>query len=490
MKLLIKYIISGGTAAIVDLSILHYLDVRGFHHIVSVNIAFLIAFIVSFSFQKYWTFSDSKSYEVHKQLRDYFIVSVINVFLNNLIIQFIIKINLVSEIPILREIVWAQIISSAIIAVESFVIYRFFIFKKSTNNLNNGSNKKGILIITQKVDKDDSILGFFHDWIMEFSKQYNNVIVICLQKGNYDLPKNVEILSMEKDKNPNKFKYIYLLNKFAFENRNKYDYVFCHMSPLYVISGFVIWKILHKKISMWYVHRNVDLKLKIANLLSDYIFSSTKEGYRINTKKVKYLGQAILVNKFPYLKHKILDKNTNINILTVGRITKIKNLDYLINTIKILKDKNYNVNLNIIGEAKISSDIEYYNELKNQISKLGLNSNINFIGSVKYDELAHYYNINDIFVNLAPSGGQDKAVLEAMSSGIPTFVANTGFKDFYGEFASDMIFELNNVVSLSDKIVQYIDQDNQIQITEIINKNIIQKADLSILISNISNELK
>ena len=31
--------------------------------------------------------------------------------------------------------------------------------------------KKNILIITQKVDINDPVLGFFHQWIVEFSKR-------------------------------------------------------------------------------------------------------------------------------------------------------------------------------------------------------------------------------------------------------------------------------------------------------------------------------
>ena len=44
-----------------------------------------------------------------------------------------------------------------------------------------------LLIITQKVDINDDNLGFFHDWIKEFARQVENVIVICLQKGEYKL---------------------------------------------------------------------------------------------------------------------------------------------------------------------------------------------------------------------------------------------------------------------------------------------------------------
>jgi len=39
-----------------------------------------------------------------------------------------------------------------------------------------------LLIITQKVDINDDVLGFMHGWIAEFAKHCEKLTVICLQK--------------------------------------------------------------------------------------------------------------------------------------------------------------------------------------------------------------------------------------------------------------------------------------------------------------------
>ena len=77
-----------------------------------------------------------------------------------------------------------------------------------------------LLILTQKVDKNDTTLGFFHRWIEEFSKNYEKIIVICLYKGEYNLPQNVEVYSLGKERGVSKigyvlnfYKYIYLRNR-------------------------------------------------------------------------------------------------------------------------------------------------------------------------------------------------------------------------------------------------------------------------------------
>src|SRR3989344_6741688 len=55
-----------------------------------------------------------------------------------------------------------------------------------------------LLIVTQKVDKNDPVLGFFHRWIEKFAKNFERVTVICLGKGEYNLPANVKVLSLGK----------------------------------------------------------------------------------------------------------------------------------------------------------------------------------------------------------------------------------------------------------------------------------------------------
>ena len=56
-----------------------------------------------------------------------------------------------------------------------------------------------LLIITQKVSREDSVLGFFHSWIREFATRFEKVTVICLEKGSYDLPGNARVFSLGKN---------------------------------------------------------------------------------------------------------------------------------------------------------------------------------------------------------------------------------------------------------------------------------------------------
>src|SRR5574343_181174 len=491
MHTIIKFLISGGLAAIVDLLIIHFMDKAGFNYLISINVAFAIAFIVSFSFQKHWTFNDSSNSKIHKQLTLYLTLSGINVFINSILVHFLLYLDMVTQDFILRQLVWAQIIASAIVCVETFFISRNFIFKKEKVDI---SNKKiNTLIVTQKLDMNDSYFGFFHDWVRAFAKESDMVTVISLETKKHDLPSNVKVLSLGKEEGKNKIKYLYLLFKYSFLERKNYDAVFCHMSPLYVITGFPLWKAMDKKIALWYVHRSVDLKLKIATLLSDIIFTATPESFGIKSKKVNYMGQSVDISKFDK-KNNLRNEPTEqtkqngiLKIITVGRITAIKRLEMLIDTARELKDNNIPFEINIVGAPVMKEDIEYDRKIRLQIDNALLKDKIIFSGSVANKDIARMYWNSDIFVNLAPTGGLDKAVLEAMASSLPTFVSNTAFKPYLGKYSDDLIF--TDSTDLYLKIKNAVERNKINEIGGELRGIVSDKSDLNNLIKDINKKI-
>jgi len=90
-----------------------------------------------------------------------------------------------------------------------------------------------LLIVTQKVDIQDDNLGFFHRWIEGFAEHYESIVVICLQKREFNLPANVRVLSLGKEKN---FQFstkscvatslLYAIFKFEFIRKIRYSALF------------------------------------------------------------------------------------------------------------------------------------------------------------------------------------------------------------------------------------------------------------------------
>lgn len=123
-KVIIKFLISGGTATAVDLGFLYvFTDIYKIHYLMSAVLAFIIAFCVSFYLQKFWTFRDDNREKLYVQLSQYIAVTLINLGINTYGMFF-----LVEKWGI--KYLLAQIIMSGFIAIFSFIIYRFIIFKE------------------------------------------------------------------------------------------------------------------------------------------------------------------------------------------------------------------------------------------------------------------------------------------------------------------------------------------------------------------------
>jgi len=57
-----------------------------------------------------------------------------------------------------------------------------------------------LLVINEKLDIDDTTLAPFHGWVAEFAKHCERVTVISLGVGRYELPGNVKVFSLGKEK--------------------------------------------------------------------------------------------------------------------------------------------------------------------------------------------------------------------------------------------------------------------------------------------------
>src|SRR3989338_452188 len=147
-----------------------------------------------------------------------------------------------------------------------------------------------LLICTQTVDTGDSDLGFFVRWIEEFAKHCEKVTVICLREGKHSLPANVRVYSLTSK---NKFPRAFQLIRSAVALRKEYTSVFVHMNPEYIVVAGMLWRLMNKRIVLWYTHKSVNLKLRVAAFLTDVIFTASKESFRLKSKKVRVMGHGI-----------------------------------------------------------------------------------------------------------------------------------------------------------------------------------------------------
>lgn len=283
-----------------------------------------------------------------------------------------------------------------------------------------------LLIITQKVNKDDSILGFFHRWIEEFSKNVESVVVICLEKGEFNLPQNVKVVSLGKELGAGRIKRVINFYKYIWQFRKEYDSVFVHMNQIYIILGGLFWRIFRKKISLWYAHGKVSLSLKISEKITNLVFTSTYTGFNLRSKKRNILGQGIDVNHF---KPAEIKKNKNQkSIITVGRISNVKNISNIVDIVSKLEE----FSLDIVGSPIHNNDFDYAQDIYLSVQKNNLSNRIIFSGPIKQEYLPEKLNNAHIFINLSKTNSLDKVILEALACGLQVITTNVAAKDLIG----------------------------------------------------------
>ncbi|MCR4322882.1 MAG: glycosyltransferase family 4 protein, partial [Candidatus Azambacteria bacterium] len=292
-----------------------------------------------------------------------------------------------------------------------------------------------LLIVTQKIDKNDAILGFFHGWIAEFAKHCERVTVICLFEGVHHLPENVKVLSLGKEKKHSRPQYLTRFYRYIWQERKNYDVVFVHMNPEYVVLGGLPWKTLGKKVFLWYTHKSVNLKLRIAESLTTLIFTAAKESFHLVSKKVRVVGHGIDVGRYA---ESLTPVRTPPRIVSVGRITPIKRLEVMIEAVKALENNGIRVHLTLIGGPVMPDDKKYEDRLHALIHALELKDGVSLVGPMSHDSMSDEYRKYDISINMAPTGGIDKAVLESMASGLVVIVANKAFTQYFGKYV-DML---------------------------------------------------
>ncbi len=295
-----------------------------------------------------------------------------------------------------------------------------------------------LLVCTQKVNKTDTTLGFFHAWILELSKKYTEVSVICLEKGEYDFPENVTVYSLGKEEKESTFQYVFRFYNYIVKFHDTYDSVFVHMNQEYVILGGWYWKLMGKKVYMWRNHPYGNIATRIAVMLSNTVFCTSEQSFTAQFKKTVIMPAGIDTKIFAPVKSVLRGKNS---VCMVGRIAPVKGIGLCLEALKHLIESGIQVSLTVIG-SPLPKDVRYYTALKQYVLEHSLSSYIQFEDAVSPESLPEVYSSHEICVNLTEDGSFDKTIVEAAGCGAIPIVSNGFLK---GRLPDSCITERNAV---------------------------------------------
>jgi len=306
-----------------------------------------------------------------------------------------------------------------------------------------------LLIITQKIDRADPVLGFFHRWVEEFSKHVKAIVVVCLQKGDYDLPGNVAVLSLGKEKWKNTLKYVFLLFYFSVRYYNRYDAVLVHMNQEYVLAAGWLWKLMGKRIYMWRNHYAGSTLTDFSSLFCTKIFCTSRYSYTAKFKKTKFMPVGVdtaFFNQDPTV------ARVPSSIISLGRISRSKNLHTFVAAMEALKKQSVKFTADVYGNPRAGEEA-YAVLLHTQANEAGLSDRVRFWPGVPNAKTPAVYSAHQIFVNLSPNGMYDKTIFESLACGCVVFASND---DLRGKLDDTFMFAYNDAADLASKISAFL----------------------------------
>ncbi len=286
-----------------------------------------------------------------------------------------------------------------------------------------------LIFITQKVDRADWLLGFAHGWVKSLAARVEQLTVICLAKGEMDLPSNVKVISLGKERGVSRVGRAINFTKVMAATIGEADGVFTHMSPPFAIAAAPFTKLHRIPLVMWHTHRAVTLPLKLAVALSDVVATASPESLQLATPKARVLGHGIDPAQFsPPLE---TAREEPPLIVAAGRLSPIKRYELLIEAVKRLRARGVEFQCAIVGTAPPGAE-SYEQQLRTLAA-----GDVEFVGAVPHAQIAGWYIRCAVAVNLSANTGMDKATLEAMFCGRPVLAADPTFAPLLGAEGAD-----------------------------------------------------
>lgn len=223
------------------------------------------------------------------------------------------------------------------------------------------------------------------------------------------------------------------------------------MNPFYALLGAPFWLWWGKKVSLWYAHGHVPLLLQIADRLIDIAFTSTPEGYRLKSKRLRIVGQGINTEKFIPAQD-VLWNDAPLRLVSVGRISPTKNYATLFRALQRIP-REMVASVKIVGRPATERDEKYFTELRDMVHEFRLEDIVQFQDAVPNKDLVPILQNADVFVSMSHTGSLDKANLEAMSCGLVLITCNEAFASLLGAYTEKLMYEKENDSELSAKLI-------------------------------------
>ncbi len=155
-----------------------------------------------------------------------------------------------------------------------------------------------------------------------------------------------------------------------------------------------------------------------------------------------------------HIRNKYEIKENEKIVFYAGTLRKLKNVNYLIESIKLLKESNIFIKLIVAGTG------EEEGNLKALVKKTELEKDVSFVGGLKGDVIVDYYNIADVFCLPSKNEGLPNVIIESLLCGIPVVASSVGeIPHIIENGKNGYLVKPNSVKDLEEKLEKAIKND-------------------------------
>jgi len=199
----------------------------------------------------------------------------------------------------------------------------------------------------------------------------------------------------------------------------------------------------------------IKLLVKLFYKKADAIITNSKKSSNSIKILCKTNVKTIYSPAFKKFSRKIKKKNIVKKILSVGRLSKEKGYETLINAVNLIKHKSFT--LEIVGDG------DQKNKLRKLIKQLKLENKIFLRGHQKYTN--KYFKRSDLFINCSYFEGFPNSVVEALSFNLPVICSRShgGINEILSNGKGGYFFNAGNYLELANLISNFLTTQKNFQ---------------------------
>lgn len=312
-----------------------------------------------------------------------------------------------------------------------------------------------LLLVTFQMDAASPVLGWQHAVATRLAARCERVVVLTERVGECHVPNNVEVHQVPRlCTTPLRTlgaKWLMNVPVWRWCQRHRFDAAFVHMNAEWTYRLAPCWRRFGLPVLLWYAHGTVSRRLLRAHAHATSVVTSSPEGFRIPSDKVRIIGQGIDTDLFTPPP----SRPASATIVAVGRVSRRKSVALMLDAMSWLMAhaSRHPFRLRVIGPTLTRDDRRYAAELQASIRERELDSTVTFEPARPMTQLPAIYGSAFLHLNLSQTGSIDKTILEALACGCPTLTSNEAAFSLLREFP-ELIMQQRTPGAIGRRICQ------------------------------------